>query len=205
MNRVDLRNRLTFRAAFTFPLQSRKARVEVAVGGLLLILPFIGWLLNMGHRIAMVHAMQKGEDPWPAWHSWSRLLMHGLIAWLGMVYYYLPTAALVLVYVKTNSLIAASIAATFFILATVAIPGYMTHYCRAFDPSEIFNPFKALRRSIEGGKAYWLAWAISLAALLISLLGLLLLGVGFLFTSVWFWQVAGYAFANVFTNRFDLK
>jgi hypothetical protein len=28
--------------------------------------------------------------------------------------------------------------------------------------------------------------------------------VGFLFTSVWFWQVAAFCFATVFTQRFDL-
>ena len=33
---------------------------------------------------------------------------------------------------------------------------------------------------------------------------LLALGAGFLFTSVWFWQVAGFSFASVFTRRFGL-
>ncbi len=37
-----------------------------------------------------------------------------------------------------------------------------------------------------------------------SFSGLLALGAGFLFTSVWFWQVAGFSFASVFTRRFGL-
>jgi hypothetical protein len=49
------------------------------------------------------------------------------------------------------------------------------------------------------------AWAIALAALLCSFLGLLAFGVGFLFTSVWFWQVAGFSFATAFTNKFRLR
>jgi len=39
----------------------------------------------------------------------------------------------------------------------------------------------------------------------VSFSGLLALGVGVLFTSVWFWQVAGFSFASVFTRRFGLE
>ena len=57
---------------------------------------------------------------------------------------------------------------------------------------------------MQGGAAYWRAWSIALTALVLSLSGLLVLGVGFLVTSVWFWQVAGFSFASVFTQRFGL-
>jgi hypothetical protein len=57
---------------------------------------------------------------------------------------------------------------------------------------------------MQGGAAYWRAWLITLAALTISFVGLLALGVGFLVTSVWFWQAAGFSFASVFTRRFEL-
>jgi hypothetical protein len=40
--------------------------------------------------------------------------------------------------------------------------------------------------------------------MLLSFGGLLILGVGFVFTSVWFWQVAAFSFATVFTQRFEL-
>jgi hypothetical protein len=96
------------------------------------------------------------------------------------------------------------LAAPLLMAATIAIPGYMTHYCREYDMGEIFNPFRALRRVLEGGTAYWKAWVIALAALCLSFLGLLLAGVGFLFTSVWFWQVAGFSFASVFSPKFAL-
>lgn len=201
---IDLQTPLTLRSAFLFPLQHAAARREVALGGLLLLLPFIGWLLNMGHRIAMVHAMHRGRSPWPAWRCWGSLLNHGLVTWLGMVLYYAPAVALGGWAWRWGSWALGAVAAVLFVLATLAIPGYMTHYCRCFDPAEIFNPWRALRRCIEGGRAYWHAWSIALLALLISLLGLLAAGIGFLWTSVWFWQVAGYAFAHVFTRRFAL-
>jgi hypothetical protein len=80
----------------------------------------------------------------------------------------------------------------------------MSHYCRDFDAREIFDPAKALKRSVEGGWMYWRAWAITASALALSFAGLLVFGVGFLVTSVWFWQVAGFSFATVFSRRFAL-
>ena len=80
----------------------------------------------------------------------------------------------------------------------------MTFYCRSFDVREIFDPRRALRRVHEGGADYWRAWGIVVTLLLSSFLGLLGLGVGFLGTSVWFWQSAGFSFATVFTKRHKL-
>lgn len=89
----------------------------------------------------------------------------------------------------------------FFVLATIAIPGYMTFYCKKFCPSEIYNPFKAFSRMMQGGSYYWKAWGIVCVMLAGSFLGLLAFGIGFLFTSVWFWQAAGFSFATVFTPQ----
>jgi hypothetical protein len=96
------------------------------------------------------------------------------------------------------------VAAPLLAAATLAIPGYMTHYCVDFDPREIFNPARALRRAFEGGALYWKAWAIALSALTLSFGGLSCFGVGFLVTSVWFWQVAGFSFASAFTRKLEL-
>jgi hypothetical protein len=201
---IDLNSELTFRNSFLFPLQNALARKEVIWGGLIILLPFIGWLLNMGHRIEMVHRMHQGKDAWPSWNNYARLLKSGTVTFLGMVYYYVPGAVsgfLGLIYgLKWLDVISAVLIAA----ATAAIPGYMTHYCLNYDAREIFNPLRALRRAAQGGQLYWKAWGIALTALLLSFFGLLLLGIGFLFTSVWFWQVAGFSFACVFTRRFSL-
>jgi hypothetical protein len=202
---IDLTSDLNIRNAFRFPLQGDLARREVLIGGLWLLVPFVGWLMNMGHRVMMVHRMQHGLPPWPSWESGPALLKHGCITWLGMVYYYSPAALLAWLGYSLDAPLLYVPAVVLFVLATLAIPGYMSHYCRAFAYQEIFNPFLALRRAIEGGRRYWRSWAIALSALLLSFAGLLLLGIGFFVTSVWFWQVAGYAFANTFTRTYGLQ
>jgi hypothetical protein len=202
---IDLTTPISLKNSFLFPLQNPSSRKEIIIGGFLLLIPFVGWLLNMGHRVVMVHKMQHGINPWPNWSNWSELLKHGFITWLGMAYYYSPSAILFLLGYSLNSDWLYVISFVCCILATIAIPGYMTHYCLNYDCQEIFNPYKALQRTITGGKGYWKAWSIALIALFLSLFGFLIFGIGFLFTSVWFWQVAGYSFANNFTRVYKLQ
>src|SRR5262245_11660565 len=202
---IDLSSPLSIRSSFRFPLQSAASRREVLWGAaLIVLLPGVRWLLNMGHRSMVVHRMQRGQPPWPAWRDYGKLLRHGLITAGGMVYYYLPGLAIAYAAWSLRSALLGLVAGAFLLGATIAIPGYMSHYCRQFDPTEIYNPFRALRRCMQGGAGYWRAWLITFAALAVSFVGLLALGVGFLVTSVWFWQAAGFSFASVFTQRFEL-
>ncbi len=177
---IDLDTPLGWRSAFAFPLQTRESRREVFIGAALLLLPVVGWLLNMGHRVQMVHNMQNGMCPWPAWRHYGRLLKYGTVTFLGMVEYALPAMAVGVLAWRRGSWALALVAIGLWLLATVAVPGYMSHYCLRFDAREVFNPVKALRRVAQGGRAYWHAWLIALAALSVSFLGLLGFGVGFL-------------------------
>ena len=202
---IDLSTPLSMRSSFRFPLQSATSRNEIIWGAVLLVvLPGIGWFLNMGHRVVVVHRMQHNQPPWPAWHNYGELLRHGVITAGGMAYYSVPGSIAAYAAWSLASVPLALVAGALLLSATIAIPGYMSHYCREFDAGEIYDPFRALRRCMQGGIAYWHAWLIALTALAISFLGLLGLGVGFLLTSVWFWQVAGFSFASVFTQRFGL-
>lgn len=198
---IDLTTPLSLATSFRFPLQSRIARREIVIGALLLVLlPGVGWVLNMGHRIRMVHRMQHGQSAWPAWDDWGGLFRDGILTLAGMVYWHAPGAALVALGAWLESAPLVVLGALLFLFGTAAVPGYMTHYCVDRDAREVFSPLRALRRIREAGPAYWRAWSIALAALATSLLGLLGFGVLFLVTSVWFWQVAGFSFATVFTQ-----
>jgi hypothetical protein len=204
---IDLRSPLSLARAWRFPLQSRASRRDLWIGALWLLVPVVGWLMNMGHRIRVVHRLHRGEAPWPAWDAPRELLRHGLITFLGMVYFGAPGVLLVAASRVAPEALAWPLAALglgLFLLAVIAIPGYMSHDCRALDPREIFDPSRALRRVVQGGRAYLHAWAIVVPTMLASFLGLLVFGGGFLWASVRFWQAAAYCFASVFTQRFDL-
>jgi hypothetical protein len=202
---IDLSTPLRLSTAFRFPFQSSIPRREVAIGALWLFVPIVGWILNMGHRIAMTHRMQHGLPAWPAWTDYPALLKHGTTTFLGMVEYHLPSILCELAARSFEIHALHFVGAGLWIVATVAVPGYMSHYCFTLDPREVFDPLRAMRRVLEGGRAYWRAWSIALAVLICAFLGLAAFGVGFLFTSVWFWQIAGFSFATVFTDVFRLR
>ena len=154
METIGLSTPLRLGTAFRFPLQHQLARRELLWGAfLLLVLPGVGWLLNMGHRIQMVHNMQHERACWPAWVGYRHLLKLGTVTFLGMVEYHLPATFIGLLAWRLGIGWLWPIAAALGIAATVAVPGYMSHYCVEFDASEVFNPFKALRRVSQGGGA----------------------------------------------------
>ena len=202
--KISLRDPLTFGNSLRFPLQSADSRRDIFIGGLWLLVPVVGWLLNMGHRVRVVHRMHRGEPPWPAWGEPRELLRHGALTFLGMMFYGWPGVALMMLGAWLHRPWVLAVGFALWLLAVIAIPGYMSHYCRAYEPREIFDPFRALGRVRQGGLAYWKAWSIVAPIMLLSFVGLLAFGVGFLFTSVWFWQCAAFSFATVFTQRFDL-
>ena len=201
---LSLRHPLTLANSLRFPLQSPESRRDLLVGGIWLFVPVVGWLLNMGHRVRVVHRMQRGEYPWPAWGDPLELLKHGALTFLGMVFYGSPGVALACAGAWLRVVPLVIVGAILWLAAVVAIPGYMSHYCKAYDVREIFNPFRALSRVRQGGRAYWKAWAVVVPIMLLSFVGLAFFGVGFNFTSVWFWQSAAFSFGTVFTQTFDL-
>jgi hypothetical protein len=74
---IDLTSELSIRNSFRFPIQSSASRREVLVGAAWLLVPVVGWLMNMGHRIRFVHNMQHGRPAWPAWNDPWDLMKHG--------------------------------------------------------------------------------------------------------------------------------
>ncbi|MCC5787463.1 MAG: DUF4013 domain-containing protein [Phycisphaerales bacterium] len=195
-----------FKDAFLFPLKTPESRRDLVLGGLILSIPIWGWIANLGHRIVYTHRMIHAEDPFPAWSNFGTITRHGLWTFLGMVFYHLPAAACFILAPLAESMVPGALAplvalgVVLWALASVLLPGFMTEYCRQFRAREIFRPVAAARRVLSAGPDYWKAWLIVLTAGILSFAGLLAFGIGFLFTSVWFWQVAAYCFATVFTQ-----
>lgn len=203
-NQIDLRSPLTFRNAFLFPLQCPGAVWGVFVGGFLLFIPFIGFALNMGCRLRMVSRMQQGLSPWPCWREPGHLWRQGLLATTAIVVYHLPALVVLALalFCKRWSLLL--LALCLGAAATFLLPGFMTFFANDGRVEHLKRPGIALVRVLQGGRLYLKAWAIGGTACLMSFSGLLLFGVGFAWTSVWFWQVAAFCFSRVFSEQYGL-
>jgi hypothetical protein len=194
---------LTWRSAFLFPVRTPEGRRDVLIGGLLILFLWpIGWVLNLGNRLNVVRRLYHGEPRvFTGFRPIGDTLIRGCISFATIACYLSPAllTGAAAVFLKFRGYDAAHYAfaaacAALFVLGVFTLPGCMTVYAAERDPSVLRHPFLAFRRAWTHRRAYGRAWAISLFAVLASFLGLLALGVGFLFTSVWSWEVVGYAF-----------
>jgi len=201
----------TLRECFAWPLSTREARRDLLIGGALLFLLLIGWILNLGHRLHVVERLMRRESPcFRGFSPWGQTFRRGLRAFSAISVYLSPSALIAATtWFAWESLpvggrvAGVAVAGSLFLLAIYALPGGMTWNAAYDDLRYLYRPDKALARAVSGGKAYLHAWGIAVAAITASLVGLLGLGIGFFFTSVWAWSVVGYAFSRalVLTDR----
>ena len=190
--------------SFWFPLSTPAARADLLVGGtaLLLLLP-IGWVLNMGHRLDVVYRIFHDKPPYYGGFSpWSETLVRGLRATIAILIYLSPSMLCAGGVARGVSWLAVP-AVLLFAIAIYVLPGGMTYNAAHNDIAYLYRPDRALRRALAGGRAYLQAWGIALLAITLSLVGVLALGVGFFYTSVWAWMVVGYAFSRALSLRHE--
>jgi len=199
-----MRDRPGFRECLTFPIATPEARRDLLVGGTVMFTLLIGWILNLGHRLDVVHRLCHGDRPYHrGFAPWGRTFVRGLKAFTAIATYLCPaalfgTSAFLLgragaAFTSTACWI---VGALFFVWGVYSLPGGMTYNAAYDDITYLYRPDKAFRRALAGGAAYGWAWVIACSAMSLSFLGLLGLGVGFFYTSVWAWTVVGYAFSR---------
>ena len=197
------------RECFEFPLSTAKGRRDVLIGGTLLFLLFVGWIINLGHRLDVVYRVYHDEPPYfRGFAPWGHTFRRGLSAFAAIALYLAPavllsgaTAALHFQARSPLAWLTGSLALASFLIAIYALPGGMTYNAAFNDLSYLYRPDKALRRALEGGVVYLRAWAIAIAAMSLTPLGLIVLGIGFFYSSVWAWSVVGYAFSRAVVIR----
>src|SRR5262245_37068450 len=202
--RLDFPSELDWRDAFRFPVATPEGRKDVLIGGtLILFLWPIGWVLNIGNRLNVVARLHAGQSPYfSGFRPWTFTLARGCTSAAAIAAYLSPAMAFVsLAYYEhtTNAaqwtVVASSVAGGIaFVLAVFTLPGCMTVYAVEGNESVLRNPLIAFRRAWSRRDVYLRAWIIALASIVLSFLGLLGLLIGFLYTSVWAWEVVGYAF-----------
>jgi hypothetical protein len=198
---THLPERLTVRDAFLFPLATAEARRDLLIGGLLLGLLLIGWILNLGNRLNVVSRLSADERPYfRGFRPWGYTFRRGCISFATIASYLAPAvvlAALCLWLPRAEwsaRSACAALAVAAFCLAVFTLPGCMTVYAVEGDAAVLRRPAAAFGRAWKHRRAYLFAWWIALLSVFVSFFGLLAAGIGFAFTSVWAWEVVGYAF-----------
>jgi hypothetical protein len=196
--------RLDWKEAFLFPVATPEARRDVLIGGtLILFLWPVGWIFNLGNRLNVVARLHAGRRPYfTGFRPWPFTFWRGCVSAATIASYLSPAAAFgaLALYAHAKgigpslvtALAVASAAA--FVMAVFTLPGCMTVYAVEGDAAVLRDPARAFRRAWSRRTVYLRAWAIGLASVVLSLVGALGALIGFLYTSVWSWEVVGYAF-----------
>lgn len=203
-NENSLPTSLSFKEAFLFPLQTADGRHDIFIGtvAILLLWP-VGWILNLGARLDTVKRLHDGRPPYfRGMRPYTKTLQRGVISATAIFCYLSPAIILWLIAglrhwsgdVTNLDILLALVGLGMFVLGVYTLPACMTVYACEGDPSVLRHPVRAFNRAAAQRLPYCKAWLIAISAILLSLLGLLFIGVGFVATSVWAWEVVGYAF-----------
>jgi len=196
-----MRRSPTFAESFRFPVATPDARRDLLVGGTMLLLTFPGWILNMGHRLEVVHHVWDGERPYfRGFAPWGFTFRRGLLAFTAIAIYLAPSSIVgglaLLSWPGVFAQSAMWLSVLLFMLGIFALPGGMTTNAVEGDMTYLVRPDRALRVALAGGREYLKAWLVAACAIVLSFAGLLAGGIGFLYSSVWAWTVVGFAFTT---------
>jgi hypothetical protein len=201
--------------AFRFPIATKEARKDVLIGGCLIIfLLLIGWILNLGNRLNVVSRFSADDRPYfRGFKPWGYTFKRGCFSFLAISSYLAPAAILGLAAflcrqndIPAGHYLFAGLSAFAFCLAVFTLPGCMTVYAVEGNPAVLRKPVGAFSRAWHHRDAYLFAWWIALLSIVLSLLGILAAGIGFFFTSVWAWDVVGYAFTvAMYSQKEDME
>lgn len=196
------------------------------MGGLLfLLVPLLGWLLNLGHRWQVMERLYVDDPPWfRGFRPLDGTLIRGLgVAAMGIAY--LGPGVVVILASLMAATDAWSVAGTglgiaMMLLAFHAFPYAMARFAQSRDLRWLVGHRVAYRRACSFGRPYvrmwaftWSAIALSVAPALAAILltkvldcssWFLLVALPSAFLSPWAWSSLGYGFGTIIEPRIRL-
>ena len=76
--------------SFTYMFKQPDVWKKILIGGLLLLVPVIGWLWVGGYTLRTLRSVMTGSENLPEWTRWGDLATQGIYVWLGGLIYGLP-------------------------------------------------------------------------------------------------------------------
>jgi hypothetical protein len=206
--------------AFSYVFEDEQWISKVLLGGVILLIPIVGWIAVSGYMIKVAQNVAQGNPrPLPQWGEFGDHFMRGLYAFVIGLVYLIPVFVLEgLFFCVTGGLAAGtrrgegtaagllgvcfvplililSLGLTFVLYAALA------RYVATNTMSEAFK-FKEVIASVRANFTPWLMlWLVSLLAGLVGGLGLIACGIGVLFTSFYGVCVQGHALGQTVAQQ----
>lgn len=206
--------------SFTYMFEDKEWISKIAIGGLILLIPIVGWLIVFGYVLRVIRNVYDGTMPvLPEWNEIGDMLVKGFMAFLGVLVWSIPViilaccmalAAIVfgsaaegngseaaaamgglLTTCLSCLIIIVSIAISLFVYAPI------TNFALT-NQINTFWDFNGAWRFIQANPGnYFIAFLLSLVANFIASFGVILCFIGVLFTTFWYMLVMGHLFGQV--------
>ncbi|MCO6453445.1 MAG: DUF4013 domain-containing protein [Caldilineales bacterium] len=210
--------------SLTFVFDDKKWIEKLLIGGLItlaamlfvwtIIVPFLAGFILMGYMIAVVRNVRAGsENPLPEWHDWGGMLADGfkltiifLIWSLPLIIVWMPGVVLMALagnnnsdgFAATISLCLSCLSILYGLILFVASPAITIRYSESgefgsgFEFSEILHFTRKYLAEII--VVVIVLWGVQIIA---SFVGLLLCGIGLIFTAFWATLVQGHLYGQI--------
>ena len=212
---------MDFAKAFSFVFEDQNWVQKIVIGGLVGLIPFVGWLLVMGYMISVGRNVIRGNpQPLPDWSDFGQMLVDGLYAFVISLVYLLPIFIVLCVVLLPALALGGAFGdngepGVIGILGICCFTGFAVIYgiavawffmpaalARYADTGDVMSALRlnevlAITRAnpIVFLMALLIAWIVSN---FIAPLGLIACGVGVLFTSFYAQCVTGHAYGQAY-------
>jgi len=166
--------------SFTYMLKQDGSITKLLIGGVLMLIPILGWACVGGYALRTMRAIADGERTLPEWTDWGDLFVKGLLAWVVSIAFDVPGLILSRLG-SAGSLLAGLWGIIVLIVLPAALLRFATrdNFAAAFEFSAIIDFIKA------NSSNYILAVILGLVASFIAGFGVILLVIGLAFTMFW--------------------
>jgi hypothetical protein len=182
--------------SFTYMLQQPGGFGKLIIAGLLLFIPIIGWAMVAGYMIRTMRHVAAGQETLPDWSDWGQLIVTGLLVWVGGLIYEIPGFILGR-FGDAGSMLQALWGLVIF----VVLPAALIRFA-ATDNFGSFFEFGEILGFIQNNTSnYALAVILALVASMLSMVGLILLVIGVVFTIAWAMLATAHLYGSVWANQ----
>lgn len=176
-----------FWRSFSFVVGQGNWIKKVIIGGLLLLLPIVGWLFVTGYGVKLIRGVANGSEELPEWAEWGDLLTQGLFIYVAGLIYWIPGAIL-----SRMGEQGAMVSTLWGIVVAMLLPAAVIRFVVSRDFGAFFDFNEILGFIRETFSDYVVVVLLMILAHALSGLGLVLLVVGVVFTAFWAMLVSGH-------------
>ncbi len=179
--------------SFTYMLKQPGGIGKLILGGILMLIPIVGWALVGGYALRTLRSVADGNDTLPEWTDWGDLFVKGLLAWVVSFVFDIP--GLVLSRLGTPG---SFLSTLWSIVVLIVLPAALIRFATRDNFGAAFE-FGAIIDFIKANSSnYILAVILGVVASIIAGFGVILLVIGVIFTIFWSAMVWSHLMGSVY-------